>query len=279
MTTNGSFFNLGSQTTFINGQKKTLTLKINDAQTASSVNFVFPTNNPDVSGRVLTSDASGNTQWSSPTLTNPALTNPGGDPGSIQYNNANAFDGVSEFSYDENGKKLTVSNIDISGGLLTFTGDQTESEITNDGSLSIITTDGNIILNASGGVINISSPLVMTPRVYTTPPVNGLDLEDSSILIFNYNSDVEIDVSLNRPELVKSGQHLSIFYLNSDASGSLSIDFGQENIITGNGKNRYLIFNAIGQSAELIAFTFEDTTDNSIKTNFLVVNTGANVSG
>ena len=275
MTTNGSFFNLGSQTTFINGQKQTLTLKINDAQTIDNVNFIFPTD-PPYPGKVLTSlTATGDTQWSDPA----AGSTPGGVSGSIQYNNANAFDGVSEFSYDENGKKLTVSNIDISGGLLTFTGDQTESEITNDGSLSIITTDGNIILNASGGVINISSPLVMTPRVYTTPPVNGLDLEDSSILIFNYNSDVEIDVSLNRPELVKSGQHLSIFYLNSDASGSLSIDFGQENIITGNGKNRYLIFNAMGQSAELIAFTFEDPIDNSIiNTNFLVVNTGASVS-
>ena len=194
MVTNESFFNLGSQTTFINGQKKTLTLKINDAQTASSVNFVFPTNNPDVSGRVLTSDASGNTQWSSPTLTNPALTNPGGDPGSIQYNNANAFDGVSEFSYDENGKKLTVSNVDISGDLA-VNGNSSLNNVAISGGLAV---NGNSSLNnvAISGGLDVINGIQIKSDSGGSGGIQLQQLSEGSMWNFNIYSSIDNDLGI-----------------------------------------------------------------------------------
>ena len=113
----------------------------------------------------------------------------------------------------------------------------------------------------------------MRPKVFNDiNDFSGQDLEPvSSILIFDYSNNQNVDCSLNYISGVTEGQHLSIFYLNRNTTpGNLRIDFGDNNIVTGSGANRYLTFTTFGQSAELLAY---GTTNN-----YLVFNTGATAS-
>ena len=116
----------------------------------------------------------------------------------------------------------------------------------------------------------------MTPRVFDDiNDFSGQNLQPaSSILIFDYSNNQNVDCCLNYVTPPTQGQHLSIFYLNRNATpGNLRIDFGENNIVAGSGANRYLTFNSFGQSAELLAYGNNDNVNNN--NNYLVFNTGA----
>ena len=278
MSNIGSFFNLGSQTTLVNQTNGRLRLKINPSQ-STDVSFVFPANEGDASGYVLATDGSGTTSWIA--QSGGSSTNPGGDQYAIQFNgDASDFSGVSNLTFNSTTNVLSV-NGDISTNTLVVDGTSTLGGVLTvnaDSNLNnVYISKGTDASNATLTLDN-SSSLVMTPIVYeNVVDFSGQDLEPvSSILIFDFSNNENIDCSLNNASqsYFQEGQHLSIFYLNRNPTGSLRIDFGDSNIVTGNGANRYLTFNSFGQSAELLAYGTGGATSNR----YLVFNTGASPS-
>ena len=304
MSNIGSFFNLGSQTTFVNESKKTLTFQVSTSQDISDNKIVFPPNQGQ-SGYVLSTDGTGTTSWVAPSDDS---TNPVGPTNAIQFKGGNSeFSGVSNLTFDSTTNVLGVSG-DISTNTLNVDGDSTlggnltvsaNSNLTAVDIASTLNVHGNstlggtLTVNADSTLNNVSiskgtdesnatltldnsSSLIMTPRVFDDiNDFSGQNLQPaSSILIFDYNSSESVDCSLNSGNTPIQGQHLSIFYLNRNATpGNLRIDFGENNIVAGSGANRYLTFNSFGQSAELLAYGNNDNVDNN--NNYLVFNTGA----
>ena len=185
-------------------------------------------------------------------------TNPGGDANAIQFNGGTSdFSGVSNLTFDSTTNILTVN---------------ADSSLNN-----VLIRKGTDASNATLTLDN-SSSLVMSPQIYrNVTDFSGIDIQPtSSILIFDYSNNQNIDCSLNNASKTyfQQGQHLSIFYLNRDTTpgNNLRIDFGVDNIVTGSGANRYLTFTTFGQSAELLAYGDNNTN------NYLVFNTGASAS-
>ena len=192
---------------------------------------------------------------------------------------------------------VTVSStLDVSGAT-TLDKELNVNALSNLNSLNVsgvTTLDGQLTVNADSSLNNVSiskgtdasnatltldnsSSLVMSPQIYEDiNDFSGINIQPvSSILIFDYSNNQEVDCSLNNPlkTYFQQGQHLSIFYLNRNATGNLRIDFGDNNIVTGSGANRYLTFTTFGQSAELLAYGNSSNTNN-----YLVFNSGADAS-
>ena len=153
MSNIGSFFNLGSQTTLVNENKKTLRLKINPLQ-STDVSFVFPLNEGDVSGYVLATDGSGTTAWVAPSG---GSTNPAGNNTEIQFNDSGAFGANSNLTFDSTTNILgVIGDISLNGNILMSSGisiGNTTSGLVNQSSTAIA-------IGYVAGAINQDSSLI-----------------------------------------------------------------------------------------------------------------------
>ena len=253
---------------------------------ASSVVLTVPTNNlseytltlPDnsgVSGYVLQTDGLGITSWAAPAGGLPA----GITPEQVIFaDDGGDFSGNNNLTYTALTSDLTLvgsfSATDISATNLQVSGQTILNEVSGVTASfsSNLEVSGQTILNEVSGVTASFSTSTTTKANIMTPNIVGafsntitLDVT-ASVNIINYSNAGNATATFNG---VNDGQISHIFY-NNGGGGNLQIDFGDNNLVSGSGTNRYLTFNSQGQSASVVYSTSVGK--------YFIINTGALVS-